>query len=86
MDIDVRGQLSVARDHVIGEPTGYKFHGVEVQTWDAGGHHTTWGVLGAACKALLDFVQYFGLGGNMRFDIHDGPHQVGSGNVTWVGV
>ena len=85
MDIDVRGQLAVAKDHVIGRPTRYSFYGVEVQTWDAGGQRTTWGVLGAAYKALLDFVQYFGLNGGMIFDIHDGPHQVGSGNVTWVG-
>lgn len=75
----------MARDHVIGYPLHYIFDAVDLQTSDAGGHHTTWGVLGAAVKALLDFVQYFSFNGGMKFSIHDGPNQVGSGNVTWIG-
>ena len=75
----------MAKDGVIGHSVQYIFGPVDAQTWDAGGHQTTWGVLGAVYKALLDFVQYFSINGGMNFDIHDGLNQVGSGSVTWVG-
>ena len=71
-------------DVVIGHPMQYVVGSVDVRTWDAGGHNTTWGVLGAAYKALGEFVQYFDFIGGLDFDIYDGLHQVGAGNVTWI--
>lgn len=84
IDIDIRYRLFHSGDEVIGRGLHYRIGAVDMKTWDAISHRTTWGVLGAACTALLDFINYFSINGGLNFDIYDGRNQVGSGKVTWI--
>lgn len=54
--------------------------GVGVNAWNADNHQLTWGVLGAALTALLDYMRIFG-NGAITFNIFDGTHMVGHGTV-----
>lgn len=51
---------------------------VRIRTYDAGGNHMTWGVLGAAMAALGDWVGANG-GTAGLFQVFDGKNQVGAG-------
>ena len=51
---------------------------VRMRTYDAGGNHMTWGVLGAALAALTNYVEANeGVAGFM--EVFDGKNQVGAG-------
>lgn len=54
--------------------------GVGVNAWNADNHQLTWGVLGAALTALLDYMRIYG-NGAITFNIFDGAHMVGQGTV-----
>lgn len=54
--------------------------GVGVNAWNADNHQLTWGVLGAALTALLDYMKVFG-NGPITFNVFDGSHMVGQGTV-----
>ena len=48
---------------------------------NANNHQTTWGVLGAACWALKDFVSARGAFQTIVFSIYDGVNQVATGTI-----
>lgn len=48
---------------------------------NANNHQTTWGVLGAACSALKEFVAERGSFSEMTFAVYDGVNQVASGSL-----
>lgn len=54
--------------------------GVGVNACNADNHQLTWGVLGAALTAVLDYMSNFG-NGAITFNIFDGAHMVGQGTV-----
>lgn len=54
--------------------------GVGVDAWNADNHQLTWGVLGEALTALLDYMRIYG-NGAITFNIFDGAHMVGQGTV-----
>ncbi|KAA6416284.1 MAG: hypothetical protein FRX48_01004 [Lasallia pustulata] len=51
-----------------------------LHVWNANNHQITYGVLGAAVSALLDYMQQRGWG-DCTFSIFDGPMQVGRGQL-----
>ena len=52
-----------------------------LHTWNANNHQTTWGVLKAACSALLDYMTANNDYGSATFEIYDGANQVGEGTI-----
>ena len=48
---------------------------------NANNHQTTWGVLGAACSALADFISQRGAFSSLTFQIYDGANQVATGTA-----
>lgn len=55
-------------------------NGLVLNAWGANNHQTTYGVLGAAIKALTSYFDAHGYG-RATFLIFDGPNQVGEGIV-----
>lgn len=54
---------------------------MELTTWNANNHQTTFGVLSSAVGALEDYMRKTGVWGTARFWIFDGGNQVGAGEV-----
>lgn len=57
-------------------------YGLELAFANAGNHQQTWGVVGAALMALLDYFVYRVRVGSVRavrFQVWDGRHLVGTG-------
>ena len=54
--------------------------GFSLRTWNANNHQMTWGVLGAAAFALMDYMNRYGYG-SATFLIYDGVNQVGAGTI-----
>ncbi|KAA6416014.1 MAG: hypothetical protein FRX48_00733 [Lasallia pustulata] len=54
-------------------------HGLELNVRNANNHQTTYGVLGAACAALMQAMQEGGVVGEARFEIFDGGMRSGWG-------
>lgn len=55
-------------------------NGLVLNAWGANNHQTTYGVLGAAIKALSGYFDAHGYG-RATFLIYDGQNQVGEGIV-----
>ncbi|KAA6415966.1 MAG: hypothetical protein FRX48_00685 [Lasallia pustulata] len=55
--------------------------GMEISTWNANNHQTTFGVVGAAVGALADYMRRTGRWGTARFWIFDGGFEVGAGEL-----
>ena len=53
-------------------------NGQSLVTWDMNNHQHTYGVLGAAVSALMDFMRERGVG-EAVFSIFDGGNEVGAG-------
>lgn len=56
-------------------------HDLTLTVANANNHQTTWGVLGAACSALKDFVAETSSFNSLTFTIFDGANQVASGSI-----
>lgn len=63
-------------------PGGYfnwmGINGIAVEAMNANNHQLTWGVLGAALKALKQYMESNGYR-QAHFDIYDGENMVGKG-------
>lgn len=55
--------------------------GLELNVRNANNHQTTYGVLGAACVAVVMAMEESGVVGQGRFAILDGGVEVGRGRV-----
>lgn len=76
-------RIEVLGDEVV--PDG-RFHwaddsGMELTTWNANNHQTTFGVVSAAVSALEDYMGATGNYGTVRFWIFDGGNEVGAGGI-----
>ncbi len=56
-------------------------YGLTLNVVNANNHQTTWGVLGAACWALRDFVAVRGPFATLEFTIFDGVNEVAVGTL-----
>ena len=59
--------------------------GLALQAWNANNHQVTYGVLGAAFSALMDYMNSVGWG-SCTFLIWDGGNQVGAGQIGLEGL
>lgn len=62
----------------------YTGFGVRIVFQNANNHQQTWGVIGAAMSALLDYTYYMKrieTPAAITFGVYDGPHQVGFGSI-----
>lgn len=55
--------------------------GYVLQAWSSNNHQTTWGTLGAAVTALLNYMTAKNLYGAVVFYIFDGANEVGGGTL-----
>lgn len=64
-------------------------NGLALMTWNTNNHQQTYGVVGAAVSALMDFMRERGAG-EASFSIFDGGREVGAGVLggrrEWGGV
>ena len=57
-------------------------YGLELAFWNASNHQQTWGVIGSALLALLEYFEHrvrIGSVRAIRFQVWDGRNQVGTG-------
>ena len=52
-----------------------------LQAWSNNNHQTTWGVLGAAVTALINYMTARNIYGAVSFFIYDGFNEVGAGQI-----
>lgn len=55
-------------------------NGVVLSIWNSNNHQTTYGVLGAACMALVQYMLTTAFGA-VTFYIYDGIREVGKGQI-----
>lgn len=56
-------------------------NGLLLRVWNSNNHQTTYGVLSAACTALVQYMTTIAVFGKVTFHIYDGMREVGKGQI-----
>lgn len=74
-----RTHVDRSGDGIIGHNGGYTLvgdAGIRLSAWNVNNHQLTWGVLGAALMAVMDYMRVKDWYGAVTFDIYDGVNKV----------
>lgn len=83
----VRHIVDVGDGLIPGGVWAYAEFGVGIDFWNSNNHQQTWGVVGSAMSALLDYTDYMKrtqLPAAITFRVFDGPNEVGFGSLQHI--